>query len=124
MGLGVLGLISSTVFNGLVFAGVYRFVAARRKTRKMVSPDFHPPVSLLKPVHGAEDFPSLHWMVRAGLGVAPCSLLLAEGLPRGLVCKPLRPAPETLGIHAIWRGKRPEPCADRLIKKLLHAFRK
>jgi DNA-binding transcriptional LysR family regulator len=77
----------------------------------------------LKPVHGAEDFPSLHWMVRAGLGVAPCSLLLAEGLPRGLVCKPLRPAPETLSIHAIWRGMRPEPCADRLIKKLLHAFR-
>ena len=54
MGLGVLGLISSTVFNGLVFAGVSRFLAARRKTRKMVSPDFHPPVSLLKPVHGAE----------------------------------------------------------------------
>ena len=54
MSLGVLGLVSSTVFNGLVFAGVYRFVAARRKTRKMVSPDFHPPVSLLKPVHGAE----------------------------------------------------------------------
>ena len=54
MSLGVLGLISSTVFNGLVFAGVSRFVAARRKTRKMVSPDFHPPVSLLKPVHGAE----------------------------------------------------------------------
>jgi DNA-binding transcriptional LysR family regulator len=77
----------------------------------------------LKPMHGAEDFPSLHWMVRAGLGVAPCSLLLAEGLPRGLVCKPLRPAPETLSIHAIWRGTRPEPCADRLIKKLLYAFR-
>jgi len=54
MSLGVLGLVSSTVFNGLVFAGVYRFVVARRKTRKMVSPDFHPPVSLLKPVHGAE----------------------------------------------------------------------
>ncbi len=53
----------------------------------------------LKPVHGAEDFPSLHWMVRAGLGVAPCSLLLAEGLPQGLVCKPLRPAPETLSIR-------------------------
>jgi hypothetical protein len=50
-------------------------------------------------------------------------LLLAEGLPRGLICKPLRPAPETLGIHAIWLGARPEPCADRLIKKLLHAFR-
>jgi DNA-binding transcriptional LysR family regulator len=77
----------------------------------------------LKPVYGAEDFPSLHWMVRAGLGIAPCSLLLAEGLPRGLVCKPLRPGPETLSINAIWRGTRPEPCADRLIKKLLNAFR-
>jgi ceramide glucosyltransferase len=54
MGLGVLGLISSTIFNGLVFAGVYRFVATRRKTRKMGVPDFHPPVSLLKPLHGAE----------------------------------------------------------------------
>jgi ceramide glucosyltransferase len=54
MGLGILGLISSTVFMGLVFAGVYRFVAARRKVRKAVSPDFHPPVSLLKPLHGAE----------------------------------------------------------------------
>ena len=77
----------------------------------------------LKPMHAAEDFPSLHWMIRAGLGLAPCSLLLAEGLPRGLVCKPLRPAPETLGINAIWRGTRPVPCADRLIKKLLNAFR-
>jgi len=54
MGLGVLGLISSTIFNGLVFAGVFRFVADRRKNRKMASPDFHPPVSLLKPLHGAE----------------------------------------------------------------------
>jgi DNA-binding transcriptional LysR family regulator len=77
----------------------------------------------LKPLYGAEDFPSLHWMVRAGLGIAPCSLLLAEGLPRGLVCKSLHPAPETLGIHAIWRGARPDPGADRLMKKLLHEFR-
>ena len=57
------------------------------------------------------------------LPAAPCSLLLAEGLPRGLVCKPLPPAPETLSIHAIWRGTRPEPCADRVIKKPLYAFR-
>jgi ceramide glucosyltransferase len=54
MSLGLLGLISSTVFNGLVFAGVYRFMMARRKTRKMASGDFQPPVSLLKPLHGAE----------------------------------------------------------------------
>jgi ceramide glucosyltransferase len=54
MSLGVLGLISSTVFNGLVFAGAYRFVMARRKARKMAQSGFCPPVSLLKPLHGAE----------------------------------------------------------------------
>lgn len=54
MSLGVLGLISSTIFNGLVFAGVYRFIAARRKNRAMATVDFSPPVSLLKPLHGAE----------------------------------------------------------------------
>jgi ceramide glucosyltransferase len=54
MGLGILGLISSTVFHGLVFAGAYRFVAARRKRRKAGHVVFHPPVSLLKPLHGDE----------------------------------------------------------------------
>jgi ceramide glucosyltransferase len=53
MGLGILGLISSTVFNGLTFAGVSRFVTARRRSRK-TDQDFCPPVSLLKPLHGAE----------------------------------------------------------------------
>jgi len=54
MGLGILGLISSTVFSGLVFAGAYRFVADRRKRRNVARADFHPPVSLLKPLHGDE----------------------------------------------------------------------
>ncbi len=54
MGLGILGLISSTVFNGLVFAGAYRFAADRRGRRKTAQADFHPPVSLLKPLHGEE----------------------------------------------------------------------
>lgn len=54
MGLGILGLISSTVFHGLTFAGVRRFVAARKKSRMMARPHFHPPVSLLKPLHGDE----------------------------------------------------------------------
>jgi ceramide glucosyltransferase len=54
MGLGILGLISSTVFTGLVFAGAHRFAAARRKHRKTAREDFHPPVSLLKPLHGDE----------------------------------------------------------------------
>lgn len=54
MGVGVLGLISSTVFQGLVFAGAYRFAAARGKRRKMAHVVFHPRVSLLKPLHGDE----------------------------------------------------------------------
>jgi len=54
MGLGLLGLISSTVFNGLVFAGAYRFAAMRRKRRNAARSDFYPPVSLLKPLHGDE----------------------------------------------------------------------
>jgi len=54
MGVGVLGLISSTVFQGLVFAGAYRFAAARGKRRKLAQVVFHPRVSLLKPLHGDE----------------------------------------------------------------------
>lgn len=70
----------------------------------------------LEPAHVAEDFPSLHWMVRAGLGIAPCSLLLADGLPQGLVVRPLKPAPEKLGISAIWRGADPSPAAANLLR--------
>jgi DNA-binding transcriptional LysR family regulator len=58
----------------------------------------------LFPVHIAEDFPSLHWLVRAGLGIAPCSLLLAGGLPRGLAASRIKPAPEKLEVNAIWKG--------------------
>lgn len=72
----------------------------------------------LLPVYSAEDFPSLHWMVRAGLGIAPCSLSLASGLPRGLVAKKLKPIPEKLEIHAIWRGTKPESTVSRLIELL------
>ena len=54
MGLGVLGLISSTVFNGLVFAGAYRFAMARRKRLKAQQRDFRLSVSLLKPLYGDE----------------------------------------------------------------------
>lgn len=54
MGLGIVGLISSTVFSGLVFAGAYRFAAARRKRHETQQQDFHPVVSLLKPLHGDE----------------------------------------------------------------------
>ena len=34
MSLGVLGLISSTIFNGLVFAGVYRFSRGAAKEQE------------------------------------------------------------------------------------------
>src|ERR1700761_1805507 len=54
MGVGVLGLVSSTVFQGLVFAGAYRFVMARRRRRMMAQIAFQPLVSLLKPLHGDE----------------------------------------------------------------------
>ncbi len=49
LGLGILGLISSTVFQGMVFAGVLRFGRAGKERK-----DFLPPVSLLKPLHGEE----------------------------------------------------------------------
>jgi DNA-binding transcriptional LysR family regulator len=58
----------------------------------------------LFPIHIGEDFPSLHWLVRAGLGIAPCSLLLAPGLPRGLRACRIKPAPEKLEVNAVWRA--------------------
>jgi DNA-binding transcriptional LysR family regulator len=73
-------------------------------------------------LHVAEDFPSLHWMVRAGFGVAPCSLLLADALPGGLVAKPVRPLLPKLEIHAIWRGIVPPPPAARWLKMLGDPF--
>jgi DNA-binding transcriptional LysR family regulator len=70
----------------------------------------------LTATHAADDFPSLHWMVRAGLGVAPCSLLLRDTLPAGLVARPVRPMLPKLEIHAIWRGRVPPPTAARWLK--------
>lgn len=54
LGLGLLGLISSTVFMVLVFTGARRFVLSRYAARRSAQRDFYPPVSLLKPLHGAE----------------------------------------------------------------------
>ena len=76
----------------------------------------------LTALHAAEDFPSLHWMVRAGFGVAPCSLLLADALPGGLVAKPLRPSLPKLEIHALWRGHVPPPPAARWLKMIGEPF--
>ena len=52
--------------------------------------------------HAAEDFASLLWSVRAGLGIAPCSLLLSDSLPGGLTVHRLSPSPPKLPIVALW----------------------
>jgi DNA-binding transcriptional LysR family regulator len=72
----------------------------------------------LFPIHIAEDFPSLHWLVRAGLGIAPCSLLLADGLPRGLTASRIKPAPEKLEVNALWKGTDLSPSAAKFLQIL------
>lgn len=49
--LGLFGLLTSTVFTGLAIVGLVRFV---RERPSPAPPSFAPPVSLLKPLHGAE----------------------------------------------------------------------
>lgn len=55
-GLGLFGLFTSTVFSGIVLAGVVRFMRRRRtaKHNRLSNDAFCPPVSLFKPLHGAE----------------------------------------------------------------------
>jgi len=48
---GLLGLVTSSIFTLLALAGLVRF---RRQRLAAAGPDFGPPVSLLKPLHGAE----------------------------------------------------------------------
>src|ERR1017187_7998706 len=54
--LAAIGLISSTVFSGIVLAAVPRFLRERRAAFVQLErePRFTPPLSLLKPVHGDE----------------------------------------------------------------------
>jgi ceramide glucosyltransferase len=56
VGLAVFGLISSTVFAGMVLAAVPGYLRERRLALRQLEarPGFTPPLSLLKPVHGAE----------------------------------------------------------------------
>ena len=55
LGLGLFGLLSSTVFLGMVLVGARRFwVEARRQDRVLEGEAFLPAVSLIKPLHGAE----------------------------------------------------------------------
>ena len=51
-GLGLFGLLTSSVFSALVLAGVRRFALRRGRVDK--NETFFPPVSLFKPLHGAE----------------------------------------------------------------------
>lgn len=51
LGLGIFGLFTSTIFTAIVFAGVRRFVSNRKRNKPG---NFTPPVTLLKPLHGAE----------------------------------------------------------------------
>ena len=50
----ILGLLTSTVFVGMVAVGVLRFLQERRRVAKARPVVFAPPVSLFKPLHGAE----------------------------------------------------------------------
>jgi DNA-binding transcriptional LysR family regulator len=74
----------------------------------------------LLPRHDAEDFPALHWMVLAGLGIAPTSLLLTP--PDGLAARPLRQALPKLDVCAIWRGDHPAPPVTRWLGVAREAF--
>jgi ceramide glucosyltransferase len=55
-GLGLFGLLTSSIFTGIVLAGVLRFVRRRRAVGRdsLLSGGFCPPVSLFKPLHGGE----------------------------------------------------------------------
>ena len=50
--IALFGTLTSTVYLVLVIAGVFRFV--RKRAQLLSAPDYTPPVSLLKALHGAE----------------------------------------------------------------------
>src|SRR5580692_9270424 len=56
LGLALLGLVTSTVFAGMVLAAVPGYLRERRRALAALAarPGFTPPLTLLKPVHGAE----------------------------------------------------------------------
>jgi ceramide glucosyltransferase len=56
LGLAVIGLISATVFAGMVLAAAPGYLRERRQALEQLEarPGFTPPLTLLKPVHGAE----------------------------------------------------------------------
>jgi len=56
LAIGVFGLVTSTVFTGMVLAAVPAYLRERRRaiTIEAARPGFTPPLTLLKPVRGAE----------------------------------------------------------------------
>jgi ceramide glucosyltransferase len=56
------GTVTSSIYCGMVFVGAVRF-ARRKRREEHEAPDFLPPISLLKPLHGAE--PDLEENLRA-----------------------------------------------------------
>ena len=56
LALGLFGLVTSSVFLGIVLVGAdaVRREAVRQERILMSGPEFLPPVSLFKPLHGAE----------------------------------------------------------------------
>ena len=56
LGLAVFGLITSTIFAGIVLGAVPRYLSERHQALAAlaVRPGFTPPLTLLKPLHGAE----------------------------------------------------------------------
>jgi ceramide glucosyltransferase len=56
LGLAVLGLVTSTVFASMVLAAAPGFLRKRRRalTQLQARPGFTPPLTLLKPLHGAD----------------------------------------------------------------------
>jgi ceramide glucosyltransferase len=50
--LSVFGIITSTVFTAMTFVATWKYLVGRRSRRQQVF-DFTPPVSILKPIHGA-----------------------------------------------------------------------
>ncbi len=56
LGLGLFGLLTSTVFAGMVLAAMPRFLRERREARAalVARPGFTPPLTLFKPLHGAD----------------------------------------------------------------------
>lgn len=54
IGVGAFGLFTSTVFLGMAALGAARFIRARKRALHAQLQPFAPPVSLLKPLHGAE----------------------------------------------------------------------